>query len=599
MAEDQIEEVKRKTDIVELIGEFIELKRAGTNFRALCPFHGEKTPSFMVSPELQIFKCFGCGLGGDAYRFLMEYEKFDFPQALKFLAQRAGVKLAPRLGYSGFAEKEEIYKLNHTLLEFYHYLLTSHPIGKSGLSYLKKRGVGDEAIEVFGLGFAPDIPDSAFQFLTVKKGYKPEVVEKAGVVVKKDGRYFDRFRARIIFPLKDHHGNVLGFAGRVIEDRGEVAKYINTPDTLVYKKGHILYGLEITKQDIKKAGFAVIVEGELDAISSFQAGVRNVIAIKGSALTPEQASLLSRFCQQVRLALDSDIAGDQAARRGIEIVQKAGLEQRVVRLGDEHDLRKYDDLGKYKDPDEMAKKAPKEFRKAIERAEDIYDFLINSSFARFDATTTEGKGRIGRELAPILAQIEDEIVKAHCVRQVAERLGVPEEAVADQVAKQKGVKKEEAEEFPKAAQVKTKRDVLEEYLLTLAFQTNPKILQEAKVKALIKTPAASRLIEEFNSWAKRHSKLKFSRFVKDIPAELVDFFATLVLSDVEKLNLDKGEDEIKNTSRALEILDMRERMGRLTEEIKTLERSGKQQALNALESELAKISSSLTQLEAK
>ncbi|MDO8503859.1 MAG: DNA primase [bacterium] len=586
MAQDQVEEIKGKTDIVELVADHVELKRAGSNFRGLCPFHSEKTPSFMVSPELQIFKCFGCGLGGDVYRFLMEYEKVDFPESLKILADRCGVKLIPLKGYANFQEKEEIYRVNHTLSEFYHYLLVSHKVGEVARAYLKGRGVDDEAIEVFNLGFAPDLGNSAFRFLTTKKNYKPDIVEKAGVAVQRDNQYFDRFRARIIFPLRDHYGNVLGFAGRVIKVTGEIAKYINSPDTLVYKKGNTLYGLDVTKHDIKKEGFAVVVEGELDAISSFRAGVRNVVAIKGSALTQEQASLLSRFCPQVRLALDSDLAGDKASRRGIEIVEKEGLEQRVVRLGN------------FKDPDDMARSSPEAWQEAVKLASGIYDFLIDSTFAQFDGTTTEGKARISREIAPILANIDDEIVKSACIKKVAGRLEVSEDAVAAQIAKQP-LNKDNGREVTPGPKSKGKREILEEYLLTVAFQTNPKVLQEARIIALVKTPAASRLVGEFNRWSKEHGEFKFGSFAKEVSPELMDFFATLVLSDVEKLNLDKGDQEIKSTAHALEILDMRERMGRLAEEIKSAEDKGQPRALNALEVELAKVSNSLTQLETK
>ncbi|MBI2007350.1 MAG: DNA primase [Candidatus Blackburnbacteria bacterium] len=410
---------------MQLISEHVELKRAGRNFKGICPFHSEKTPSFMVSPELQIFKCFGCGAGGDAYRFLMEFEKLEFPEALKILADRVGVKLEPLRGFPEYQEKEEIYKVNHLLCELYHYVLVSHGLGKTAREYLEKRGIGQEAVKAFQVGFAPDSSDFAFRFLTTKKGYSPTLLERAGIAIRREGRFFDRFRARLTFPLRDHLGNTLGFSARILEARGDLAKYINTPDTQVYKKGRVLYGLDITKSYVKEQGFAVLVEGEFDVISSWQVGVKNIVAIKGSALTQDQARLLSRFCQTLHFALDSDLAGDEAARRGVEIAQKEGLEVKVVKLG------------KFKDPDEAAQKDPSAWQKAVEAAVGVYDFWLESVFRRFDAMSAEGKGRISKSLAPVLAKIEDEIVRAHYIKQTAQRLGVPEEAVFSQVAKQK------------------------------------------------------------------------------------------------------------------------------------------------------------------
>lgn len=583
---DQVEEIKRKVDIVGLIAEHVELKRAGRNFKGLCPFHSEKTPSFMVSPEIQIFKCFGCGTGGDAYRFLMEFEKIEFPEALKILAQRAGVKLEPLRGFPEYQEKEEIYRVNHLLGELYHYILISHGLGKTAREYLGRRGITQEAIKTFQIGFAPDSSDFAFRFLTAKKGYSPALLERAGIAIKKEGRFFDRFRARLMFPLRDHLGNTLGFSARVLEARGDLAKYINTPDTQVYKKGRVLYGLDIIKPDIKKQGFAVLVEGEFDAISSWQAGVKNIVAIKGSALTSDQARLLSRFCQTLHFALDSDPAGDEAARRGVEIAQKEGLEVKVVVMGG------------FKDPDDAAQKDPAGWQKAVENAVGVYDFWLESVFRRFDPKTAEGKGKISRNLVPVLAKIEDEIVRAHYIKQTAQRLGVPEDAVASQVAKQKEPagwqRKEESAKGPPLA--KTRRDVLEGYLLSLVFQTTPKTASQ--IKPLIKTPTARRVLDEFEAWMAGKKKFSASGFASSLPAELVDFFASLLLLDTEKLVLeDRVGPEIEKTEKALKAMLVRERIEDLTRKIKELEEKGQVRDIKNLETELAKAGGELTLIE--
>ncbi|MBI2267961.1 MAG: DNA primase [Candidatus Blackburnbacteria bacterium] len=577
MAQDQIEEIKNKVDIVELISEFVELKKAGRNYRGLCPFHSEKTPSFMVSSELQIFKCFGCGLGGDCYRFLMEYEKADFPQVLKILADRVGVQLQPLRGFVGFQEKEEIYKVNQQALELYHYLLISHPLGESSRAYLRKRGIKDEAIKQFRLGLAIDRPNALFRFLTEKRKQNPVLLEKAGLVVRRDGEYFDRFRARLIFPLKDHHGNTVGFSGRVLVGEREVAKYINSPDTLVYKKGQMLYGLDVTKQEIKKADFAVVVEGEFDLISPWQVGVKNVVAIKGSALTPEQAGLLSRFCSRVYLALDSDFAGDKAAWRGIDIVQSKGLEVRIV------------DLNGFKDPDEMAQKDAKGLRQAIEKAQGAYDFFINSTFKKYDSTTTEGKAKISRELSPILVNIEDEIVKATCISQVARRLGVSEQAVLREVEKKIGSRKPGTVNMEGNENLaKSRRVLLEEGLLSLIFQTNPVLVVEKNVKRVIKDPILRRLVELFEGYSvmAEEDVGSLSFFANQLPAELKDVFASLLLREALKEDEVDTELEVEDIIKTIQVLEEQGVMEGLTMQIKELEYKGEMERVGELEVEL-------------
>lgn len=579
---DQIEEIKRKVDIVEVVSEHVQLKRAGRNFKGLCPFHSEKTPSFMVSPELQIFKCFGCETGGDVYRFLMEFEKIDFPRALKLLADKAGVKLHPLKGFQDFQGKEEIYQANHLASELYHYLLVSHKAGKRALEYLRGRGTKEETVKTFKIGFAPDSADFAFKFLAKKRGYKPEVLERAGIAIRKEAGYFDRFRGRIVFPLRDHLGNVLGFSGRVIAERGDVAKYINTPETQVYKKGNMLYGLDVTKKEIKEEGYVVVVEGHFDLVSSWQAGVRNCVAVGGSALTAEQARLISRFCPAVCLALDSDFAGSEAARRGIETAHAAGLEVKVAALG------------KYKDPDEAARENPKFWKEAVGAASGVYDFLLDLAFSRFDPTLPEGKSKIGRELAPVLAGIGDEILKAHYIKRTAERLGVPEEAVFAQVRKQKqgGVLPEESTK--PAAGPKQRREVLEEYLLSLVFQTWPAKIGE--FGELVKTPAARRIVDEFIKKGKK--EFDPSAFTAALPAELVDLFSSFFLLDIEHLVAGgKIDQELEKTKRSLEVLDIREKMDELARRIRTLEQKGETKEIAILERELSQAGRELSLLE--
>lgn len=566
---DQVDEIKQKTDIVSLISEYVPLKKAGRNYKGLCPFHSEKTPSFMVSPELQMYKCFGCGEAGDAYAFLEKYEGMEFREALKFLADRVGVKLvSAKPGEE--SQKERLYELNSLALRFYNYILLNHPKAKPALSYLtRERGLKLETIETFKLGYSPEVPGAIKRFLVDKKKFTEVELERAGISVPTQRGAVDRFRGRVIFPLFDHKGNVVGFAGRVLPSdprAKEIAKYINSPETSVYHKSRLLYGLNLTKEEIKKEKKAVVVEGELDLISSFQAGIKNVVAIKGSALTEDGVKLISRFTKEITLALDADFAGDAAARRGIAIAQKEGLEIKVVKMGE------------FKDPDDAARANPDFFRRAIEGAVGVWDFIFDSIFERGDTQTGEGKAALSRELTPVLASIPDKIVQAHYVALVAGRLNVPEEAVKAEVESQIS-EREKSEPKVEAAAVKqvlpgkkNSRQLLEERLLTLAFQSDPKTLLTPKIEKLIVTPLTKRILEEYKKFSDK-AGFSPSTFASQLPGELVHGFAELALKDTEGLTEDPIllEKEFNLVAHRLEVAEIRHKLEELGAKIRELE----------------------------
>lgn len=497
---DQIEEIKNKIDIVGLIQGYVPLKKAGRNFKGNCPFHSEKTPSFMVNPELQIFKCFGCGAGGDAYSFLQKIEGMEFGEALQQLADRVGVKLVSYKPTQGEQLKEKLVAINFLAGEVYHWLLTKNKLGSKALAYVKSRGISDEAILKFKLGYAPDAWDYLSKFLLGKKGYKREDVDRAGLMIKN----YDRFRNRIMFPLANQRGQVVGFAGRVLPGADEKSggKYVNTAETEIYHKGELLYGLDITRSEIKTAGFAVVVEGEIDAIASWQAGVKNVVAIKGSALTEKQVELLRRLCDTLVLALDTDLAGDAASRRGIEIADRAGMSIKVARLEGA------------KDPGELAIIDPEAWKKVVGEAIPVYDFYIDSAVNRF-GLEVGGKKRIGQEIVPILSKIEDEIIKAHYIKKLARTLGVEENDIRTQMVKvstkQPVVDKKEETEMKKS-----RMEVVEEYLLELALKRD-KIADLPELK------------DEF--WAKVASELKSGQTVNQLSPELRERTQELLLRE--------------------------------------------------------------------
>ncbi len=583
---DQVEEVKLKSDIVSVISEHVDLKKAGRNYKGLCPFHSEKTPSFMVSPELQIYKCFGCGESGDIYSFLQNHEGMDFAEALKFLADKAGIKLK-QTSFKTRGEKEVLYEVNALTSRFYQYVLLKHKAGKKAFDYLTKdRGLKEETIKTFQLGFSPDSSNALGGFLVSKKKLDTKNIEKAGIGYKKGRDLVDRLRGRVIFPLHDHRGNVVGFAGRVLpDDKRDTAKYINSPETPVYSKGKLLYGLHITKKDIKKKKRAVVVEGELDLISSWQAGVKEVVATKGTALTEEQVRLVSRFTDSLVLALDTDIAGNEAARRGIGIAQNEGLDVKVARLKS------------FKDPDEAARKDPDSYKKTLDTAVDVWEFVIDSLSEKYDPKSASGKAKIGREVSPLLATIEDKIVQAHYIKYLARKLEVPEDSVRQEVAEVKVdiVRPELA--IPKNPE-KSRREKLEERLLALLFHFEPKRLSSKELKKLIATPFSEKVLEEYNKFTK-NNKFDLAKFASSLPAELKEGFAELVMTDTERIGQDPRafEKELALVGRELQTLLIKNKLKESQEKIKKFEETGKKKELNNAEKEFSKLSSELAALE--
>lgn len=585
---DQVSEVKSRTDIVSIIGERIELKKAGRNYKAICPFHGEKTPSFMVSPELQIFKCFGCSEAGDVFAFLEKYEGMEFSEALKYLADRAGIKLQKFQGGEA-TEKEKLIEINTQALRFYNYLLLNHKIGSQALNYLThERGLKKKTIEEFQLGYSPENSLILKKFLVDKKKFTPQEIERAGIGIPRGTQIYDRFNGRVIFPLFDHRGNPIGFAGRVLPwDKRETGKYINSPETPLYHKSNVLYGLNLTRGAIKKKKVAIIVEGELDAISSYQAGIKNVVAIKGSALTNEQVRLLSRFAPKFILALDSDFAGDAAARRGITVAENSGVEVKIAKIT------------KFKDPDEAARGDIESYKNDLIHSEGVWDFLIDSVMARFNAGSGEGKSKISRELIPVLSAIEDKIVQAHYANVLAEKLNVPIEAVTEQITKvsvASGETKDVAiQEKPKDA---GRRLLLEERLLGLAFQSNPEILLSESVNPLISEPLFVRLVTEYKEFSKKHKKFSVPDFGKELPKELFDGFAKLTLTEDADLaeNPDRMKKELDLVAKELKILSIRQNLKLLASEMKKLEGSGEKDQLLKAQNKFNKLAKSLGNL---
>lgn len=454
---DDVELIKQKTNIVDLISEYLPLKKAGINFKTNCPFHQEKTASFIVSPERQIWHCFGCQKTGDHFTFLMEKEGMEFKEALEMLAKKAGVVLQKRAEDKKDA-KDRLFEVNLKAQEFFHYILTKHSLGKKALEYLKKRGLTDETVEQFGLGYAPNSWESLTKFL-LKRGFHTQEIVTSGLGVASKSGCYDRFRGRITFPLFDGKENLRGFSGRVLI--AAEPKYINTPQTPIFDKGNFLFGLNLAKGEIRNKKEAILVEGEMDMILSFQAGFKNAVASKGTALTAGQIDLLKKYTENLNLAFDMDLAGDSACHRGIEIADQAGLNIKVVQL----------EGGK--DAAEVVCSNPGIWQKAIAEATPIYDYYLVSAAKRYDTKKPADLKKIGEELIPVWAKITDDLVREHYIQRLAAFLQTDDNILRTAVEKMRIPAKSYSSIFDKKPMAdnivpsKSRRDLLEEYLIAL------------------------------------------------------------------------------------------------------------------------------------
>lgn len=425
IAEETIQRVAEANDIVEVIQTYFPLKRAGTVFKALCPFHREKTPSFSVNPQRQIYKCFGCGAGGTVFRFVMEYEHLDFASTVRKLAQRANI---PIIEEAGSPEDDRRHDLRKRLLAlhaeaaaWFHQNLLKSPDAQRARDYLKGRGITAEVAKSWQLGYAPDSWDAAVEFLR-EKNFSMEEITQSGLTSSKDeespkAQHYARFRDRVMFPIRNDYGEVIAFSGRVLDPEARTAKYVNSPETVLFTKGRVLYGLDKSKRALIEAKVALVCEGQLDLISAFESGVQNVIAPQGTAFTSEQARVLQRFVETVVLCFDSDRAGQEAASKSLPLLLENGLEVRVARLPEGED------------PDSLIRgKGAEAFRKVVDSAKNFFDHALELLAQKGTLDDPAGKAAAARRLGPYVAAIKDPVLLDATAKKICARLGITEAA---------------------------------------------------------------------------------------------------------------------------------------------------------------------------
>lgn len=424
ISEDIISQIQDRTDIVEMISGYLPLKRAGRNFKTLCPFHHEKTPSFIVNPDKQIYHCFGCGSGGNVFNFLMRHERMEFPEAIEYLAKKTGVVIPEKEIHDQktLSLYQQLYKINELALNFYHDFLLNDKGAQVARDYLQRRKIDTETIEKLKLGFAPDKWDILINYLR-QKNFSLNLLDKAGLIVAKEkaAGYYDRFRDRIIFPVFDIKSRCIAFGARVLDD--SLPKYINSPETPIYVKGNNLYGLNLSRDAIRESDFAILVEGYMDFISVFQSGVENIIATSGTALASEQVRLLKRSTHNVVLLFDADQAGVLATLRSLDIFLEEGMNVKVTSLGSG-------------DPDSFIHKhGVAEFKERIKGASSLFDYKLQILFSKYNPKEIEGKAKICNEMLPTINKFKDAVLRFGYLKKLADSLGVNEEALRIEIAK--------------------------------------------------------------------------------------------------------------------------------------------------------------------
>ena len=582
-SEELIEEIKNSNDIVDVISQYVNLKRSGRNFFGLCPFHKEKSPSFSVSPDKQIFHCFGCGAGGNVIHFISKIENADFKEAIGILANRAGIELPTLNNYEDNKTallKSKVYEINQIAAEFYHQNLYK-PTSKIGQEYIKKRKLDNRTLKSFLIGYSGNF-DELYRILK-QKGFTEEEILASSLVNKKDdGKYIDRFRKRVMFPIQDTRNKVIAFGGRVTDD--SKPKYINSPENIVYSKGRHLFGLNVAKRGELKN--IIIVEGYMDAISLYQRGITNVVASLGTALTEAQGRLLRRYSERVTIGYDSDGAGQAATLRGLEILQNIGCDVRILQISGA------------KDPDEyIIKYGPERFLKCVEQAISLVEFKVKMLKQSLNLDNINDKIKFLNQVAKILSNVTNSIERELYVEKIANEYNVSKEAIYGEVnkliyTKNTGektlekpiVKKEIKKEKQEIDSSTTKRENLIIYLLINYPQESYK-----KIKSVI-SENDMKLEENQKILKKMYEEIEKGNINIDIlnyfeEQNIIDHISGIMSYDFEISDLNKCIEDVVNTYEKDKLINRRQ-------EILDIIKNGQgfsEEELNNLEDELSNI----------
>jgi DNA primase len=591
---DAVAQIKQTLDIVDVVSSYVSLKKAGKNYSGACPFHNENTPSFMVSPDLQIYKCFGCNAAGDMFNFVEQIEGVEFIRALEILAEKAGIEIE-RHDYDPKSKlKKRLYEINQMATKFYAYILTKHKMGKPGLEYLQeKRGLTLETIRTFDLGFAPDTWDTLYKFLA-KNSVTPEEMLTAGVVVRrsKGSGYIDKFRGRITFPLTGIDGRPVGFTGRDVIGRDP--KYLNSPETPIFYKSSYLYGLAFAKVEIKKKG-AIFVEGQMDVISAYQHGIKNVVASSGTSLTENQLRVLARYSKDLIFCFDSDTAGINAVFRAVNLADKQEFNIKVVMVPEP-----------YKDLDELLQESPDQAKRVIRDAVPVYDYFLAAELKKHDKGTARGKKSILNDLQPYFSKISNIVTFDHYVKKVSDTLGLREETVRDVFStapKAKGKKKPIEDAVEEASN--TLKIPKERYLLSLLLRTELDTMRNFLYKAELETFSDSLVRDILGELSQYSEKAKgpfnIKKFVGNLTEEQNTVVSELYLTSLGE-NVDEPEEVLRELAlvyRTIFLGGVKIKLKEVSEKIKVAEMANDSVGVEELTAQFNKLSQELTKNNAK
>jgi len=591
MLSSPIEDIKNRLDIVEVVSGYIKLQKTGANFRANCPFHTEKTPSFFVSPARQMWHCFGCGRGSDVFGFIKEIEGVEFGDALRILAQRAGVELKPFR-----PEMKELTTARHHLYEigelagkFFEKQLAESKVGLEAKKYLLNRGINQESIQKWRIGYAPDSWQGLTDFLT-GKGYRKEEIVSTGLATKKnDGSCFDRFRARLMFPVFDLNSQVVGFGGRIFETdkkkeeerRTMEGKYVNTPNTLIYDKSRILYGLDKAKVEVRQKDACLLVEGYTDAILSHQAGNANAVAVSGTALTPGHLKILKRYTENLLISFDMDLAGDSATKRGIDLALSQGFNIKVVTLPEG------------KDPAELIAKSLPAWEKSIEEAKSILEFYFETTLNKFDKAKIEGKKEISKILLPLIKKIPNKIEQTFWRQRLVQEIGAKEEDLIEEMNKIKleeevlGLEPEEIINLPQ----KSRRDLIEERLMTLILKNrkNLEVLSKEDLDYLL--PETKKIVSVFQKAKDNEEALK--KLTRENEAEIN--YLILKAEILDEISQKDQDIDFKDCLREIKNLEIKKKLERISQELRMAETEKNGQKISLLINEFHQLAKKLSE----
>ena len=592
MIDSPVQQIKDRLDIVEVVGSYLKLQKTGINYRAICPFHSEKKPSFFVSPTRQMFKCFGCNASGSVFDFIMKIEGVEFGDALSILARKAGVELKP-LRPELKTQRQRLYEISELACRFFEKQLEASSAGQAVKDYLLKRGLSEESIKKWRLGYAPEQWRTLSDFL-VGKGYKREEIIKAGLAVEseKSQTPYDRFRGRMIFPVFDLNSQVVGFGGRIVESQKEkeIAKYINIPNTLIYDKSRMLYGLNFAKMEVRKKDACILTEGYTDVIFAHQAGFQNTVASSGTALTFQQLKILKRYTANLLTAFDMDMAGDLATKRGIDLAQKEDFEVRVISMPPDSD------------PADIIAKDPEAWKNLVDGAQEITTFYFENAFSAFDKESVKGKKEISKILLPLLRRIPNKILQFHWIQKLANALKVSEEVIVEELKRVAGKGRgfrareeiQETEEIERKE--KSRKDMLEEEIVSLILKNpgNLKILEESFL-SLFSSPVKKILAtfkKEEIATSEELGKViqKLEKGEKRIK-EILDGAALRAEIEEER----ESEKEIQLCLNQLKELRAKDKLSDLSGEIRSAEEKGDGKKVKDLMQKFNQIAKSLTE----